>query len=139
MTFDLQFFGATDCLQYFRGLAYGEAAEVVPGLTLTLHDAGHILGSAIVELSHGRSNSSRTLVFSGDLGYRDAPVINPPAVLRHADAVLLESTYGDRRHRAIEDTMDELTGVFEAARAGQGRAISSFRLSPWVARRTSCT
>lgn len=114
---------AEDCLQYFRSLAYGEETEILPGLTLTLHDAGHILGSAIVELTQRSGNTSRTLVFSGDLGYRDAPVMNRPAVLRHADTVLLESTYGDRRHRAIEDTMAELTDVFDAARAGRGNVL----------------
>jgi len=114
---------AEDCLQYFRGLAYGETTEIVPGLTLTLHDAGHILGSAIVELTNGSGNASRTLVFSGDLGYRDAPVMNRPAALQHANTVLLESTYGDRQHRAIEDTMAELTDVFNTARAGQGNVL----------------
>ncbi len=114
---------AERALDYFRGVAYGQEVIVVPGLTLRFHDAGHILGSAIVELTWTDSHGSRTVVFSGDLGYRDAPVMNRPAVIEHADAVLLESTYGDRLHRPIDETLEELAGVFEAARAGQGNIL----------------
>ncbi|MDH5619876.1 MAG: MBL fold metallo-hydrolase, partial [Gammaproteobacteria bacterium] len=114
---------AERALDYFRGVAYEQEIIVVPGLTLRFHDAGHILGSAIVELTWTDSHGSRTVVFSGDLGYRDAPVMNRPAVIEHADAVLLESTYGDRLHRPIGETLEELAGVFEAARAGQGNIL----------------
>ncbi len=114
---------AERCLDSFEGLPFGEAVEVVPGLSLTFHDAGHILGSAIVELVHTDGNKSRRLVFSGDLGYRDAPLMRPPATFANADAVLMESTYGDRLHRPIADTLQELTDVFEVARAGQGNIL----------------
>ncbi len=111
------------CIGQFESADYDEAVDIVPGMRLRFHDAGHILGSAIVELTLTASNEQRTLVFSGDLGYRDAPVMNPPARLKHADAVLLESTYGDRLHRAFDDTMQELSGVFQAARAAQGNIL----------------
>ncbi len=114
---------AERCLEQFKSAAYGDELTVVPGLTLRFFDAGHILGSSIVELTHSNQAASRTLVFSGDLGYRDAPVMDPPAVLPLADAVLLESTYGDRLHRPFADTMEELAGVFETARAGQGNVL----------------
>jgi metallo-beta-lactamase family protein len=107
------------CIELFRPVPYGDTVEVVPGLELTYHDAGHILGSSIVELSAG----GRTLVFSGDLGFRDAPVMNAATRLTHADAVLMESTYGDRLHRPIEETLDELTEVFQSARAAQGNIL----------------
>jgi len=110
-------------LGQFIGLRYDEAAEIVPGLELRLLDAGHILGSAIVEFTWQGGAQPRRLVFSGDLGYAEGPVMEDPAVLTRADAVVLESTYGDRRHRAFEDTLDELTGVFEAARAGKGNIL----------------
>ncbi len=112
-----------NCLASFVGLDYGEAREIVPGLTLELHDAGHILGSAIVELTWRGDREPRTLVFSGDLGYRDAPVMDPPARPGHADLVLLESTYGDRLHRPFAETITELTDVFESARASQGNIL----------------
>ena len=82
------------CIEQFEGTPYGERVEVVPGLTLRFHDAGHILGSAIVELVQTDDRGSRTLIFSGDLGYRDAPVMNVPETFTHADTVLMESTYG---------------------------------------------
>lgn len=111
------------CLEYFEGIPYGKPVEVVPGLSLCLHDAGHILGSSIVELKWQEQGTTRTLVFSGDLGYDKAPVMETPAVLRHADTVLLESTYGDRQHREFDATLDELTDVFESARAQRGNIL----------------
>ncbi len=114
---------AKNCISQFRGLEYEEATEIAPGLTLTLFDAGHILGSSIVQLVYDDGNERRTLVFSGDLGFRHAPLMDPPERLRHADAVLLESTYGDRNHRPIDETIEELTGVFESARAAQGNIL----------------
>jgi metallo-beta-lactamase family protein len=111
------------CLPQFRGIAYEEQVEIVPGLRLRYYDAGHILGSAIVELEYKDSNQGRTLVFSGDLGYRDAPVMNPPTLLRSASTVLMESTYGDRLHRPFSETMDELGDVFHTARAAKGNIL----------------
>lgn len=111
------------CMELFRLVGYGSPVEVVPGLTLTFHDAGHILGSSIVELDYRDEDIERKIVFSGDLGYRDAPVMNPAATLDRADVVLMESTYGDRRHRPFDETLDELTEVFESARAAQGNIL----------------
>jgi metallo-beta-lactamase family protein len=111
------------CIELFRAVPYEDTVEVVPGLKLTYHDAGHILGSSIVELSEGEGAERRTLVFSGDLGFRDAPVMNTATRLNHADAVLMESTYGDRLHRPIEETLEELTEVFQSARAAQGNIL----------------
>lgn len=114
---------AEQSLELFQGLAYGETVEVVPGLTLRFHDAGHILGSTIVELRYSGSGGERTLVFSGDLGYRDAPVMNDPDTIAEAHAVIMESTYGDREHRSFADTIEELTAVFRSARAAQGNIL----------------
>jgi len=111
------------CARYFEGARYEEEIEVVPGLSLRFHDAGHILGSAIVELNYSDNKQNRKLVFSGDLGYRDAPVMNSPALIPEADAVLLESTYGDRLHRPFAETMVEMKAVFETARAAQGNIL----------------
>ena len=110
---------AETSLRQFESVEYGVDTRVTDDLTLRYHDAGHILGSAIVELTNG----DRTLVFSGDLGYRDAPVMNPAARLTRADAVLMESTYGDRLHRPIDATLEELGEVFAAARAAQGNIL----------------
>ncbi len=114
---------AERCLAQFESCAYDAMQRVAPGLSVTFHDAGHILGSSIVELVHDGEGERRTLVFSGDLGYRDAPVMNPPKKLGHADLVLMESTYGDRLHRSFDATIEELTDVFESARASQGNVL----------------
>lgn len=114
---------AEDCMRLFRGVRYDAPVEIVPGLTLRFHDAGHILGSAIVELEHVDKGRTRRLVFSGDLGYRDAPVMNTPKRLQHADAVMMESTYGDRLHRPFAETIEELENVFQMAHAGHGNVL----------------
>ncbi len=114
---------ADACLKLFHSIGYEEEFEVVPGLTLLLHDAGHILGSAIVELRYRDSEETRTLVFSGDLGYRDSPVMEPAAIIKKADIVVMESTYGDRLHRPFKETMEELGSVFHDARASQGNIL----------------
>ena len=114
---------AEACIGQFVGLEYETPKEILPGLTLTLYDAGHILGASMVELTYVENGDSRTLVVSGDLGYRDAPLMDPTRRLTRADTVLMESTYGDRLHRPIEDTLSELTGVFESARAAQGNIL----------------
>ncbi|MCC6202620.1 MAG: MBL fold metallo-hydrolase [Gammaproteobacteria bacterium] len=114
-------------LPQFDGIDYGEAREIVPNLTLTLHDAGHILGSAIVELRYRRGGRETTVVFSGDLGWRGTPVMNDPALVEHADLVLLESTYGERAHRSFAATLLEFGDVFrEAAQTGGNILIPAF-------------
>jgi metallo-beta-lactamase family protein len=112
---------AQQSLSSFRSFRYDEKFQVAPGIAAMFHDAGHILGSSIVELSF--EVESKSLVFSGDLGYRDAPVMESPATIDNADLVLMESTYGDRLHRQFDDTMEELSGVFEAARANRGNIM----------------
>ena len=107
----------------FVGLEYEAPTEIAPGLTLTLYDAGHILGASIVQLEYDDRANKHTLVFSGDLGYRDAPLMDPTTRLTHADVVLMESTYGDRDHLPIDETLAEITDVFEAARAAQGNIL----------------
>jgi metallo-beta-lactamase family protein len=95
----------------------------VPGLSVRFRNAGHILGSAIVDLTYTRNGESRKLVFSGDLGYRDAPVMEPPSKVRTADIVMMESTYGDRLHRPYDETISELADVFSKARAAGGNIL----------------
>jgi metallo-beta-lactamase family protein len=114
---------AEACIGQFVGLEYEAPREILPGLTLTLYDAGHILGASMVELTFSEPDRNRSLVFSGDLGYRDAPLMDVSKRLTRADTVLMESTYGDRLHRPVEETIDELTGVFGSARAAQGNVL----------------
>lgn len=105
-------------VERMRPLAFGEALDILPGVRVRLQDAGHILGSAIVELWLDDGRRRRKLVFSGDLGHVGAPILRDPTPVPRADLVILESTYGDRCHRAWDATWQELAEVLDDARTG---------------------
>ncbi|HZJ93352.1 MAG TPA: MBL fold metallo-hydrolase [Thiopseudomonas sp.] len=103
---------------------YETLTKVVPDVKVSFHDAGHIIGSAIVKLEfHEPNDSVRTLVFSGDLGGGCSPLMKAPTILKHADVLLLESTYGDRDHRCNEDTLDELAEILQQAHKDGGNVM----------------
>lgn len=110
-------------MQYFKTLDYDSEQRIAPGVWLRLRDAGHILGSAIAELRVRTRDGERRLVFSGDLGHRGAPILRDPARVTQADLVVMESTYGDRNHRAWDNTWQELGEVLRAAREGHGNIL----------------
>ncbi len=107
----------------FVGLEYDERREIVPGVVITLRNAGHILGAAIIELELRENGQQFRLVFSGDLGYDAAPLMQAPAQIESADLVILESTYGNRNHRAFAATLDELRDIFSSAAEGGGNIL----------------
>lgn len=111
------------CLQNFHGLEYARPKQLFPGITVTLFDAGHILGSAIVQLDLEEHGEQRTLVYSGDLGHSGAPILNDPTLLHHANLVMMESTYGDRLHRGWNETWQELGEIFQTARNDKGNIL----------------
>lgn len=114
-------------LQQCNGLPYASSNEIVPGVQLRFLDAGHILGSAIVELIINDGGKSRTLVFSGDLGNSCAAILRDPVQPEKADVLLMESTYGNRNHRPMEDTLDEFRGIIhEATETGGNILIPAF-------------
>ncbi len=118
---------ATAVMSRFVSLPYDERTEILPGIAIRLQDAGHILGAAIVEVWLEDGGQRRKLVFSGDLGQADAPVMNDPTRVSDADLVLMESTYGDRDHRPFDQTLEELGGIFmEAADRGGNILIPAF-------------
>jgi metallo-beta-lactamase family protein len=100
----------------FRPIPYEQTLDVVPGISATFHDAGHILGSAIIELRLADGGATTTVVFSGDLGRCDTPVLKDPTPVSHADFVLVESTYGNREHAPMAQAVDDLaTAINEVA------------------------
>jgi len=109
--------------QRFKGIEYGRSVDIASGIRLTLHDAGHILGSAIVKMEVDEGSRSRTIVFSGDLGHRGAPILRDPENLERADLVVMESTYGGRMHRSWEATWREMGDVITSARSGSGNIL----------------
>jgi metallo-beta-lactamase family protein len=91
-------------LQHLVAVDYGAEVRPHPSLRCRFHDAGHILGSAIVEVLA----AGRKIVFSGDLGQPGLPVVADPTPIEEADVLLVESTYGDRDHKNLPQTLDEL-------------------------------
>ncbi len=114
---------AAASMSSFRALPYGRCDQILPGVRVSLHDAGHILGSAITELELTEGGRSVRLVYSGDLGHRGAPILRDPQRVPAADAVLLESTYGQRDHRPWESTLAELGEVIGNARQDRGNVL----------------
>ncbi len=110
-------------LKQFKVLDYGVRRGVAPGIEICLRDAGHILGSAIVEVWLKEGETQRKLVFSGDLGHRGAPILRDPEVIKEADLVILESTYGDRLHRSWAATLAELGEVIGMAQRNKGNIL----------------
>ncbi|WAJ36252.1 MBL fold metallo-hydrolase [Pseudomonas sp. GOM7] len=110
-------------LSQTRRHPYGQSSEVAKGIHVTFHNAGHILGSAIVELCVEDHHLHRRLVFSGDLGNTCSPLMQAPTQLHEADVLMLESTYGDRDHRCSEDTLEELADILQRAHRDDGNVL----------------
>lgn len=104
---------AQSCLRQLHPLEYDMPLDLGQGVQAVWRDAGHILGSAIIELTLDIGGVPRHLVFSGDLGEPHRPVVRDPTPIRQADVLLVESTYGDRLHRSMEETKDELVAVLD--------------------------
>jgi metallo-beta-lactamase family protein len=98
---------AERALEHFRAVRYEREVDVAPGVKAVFLDAGHILGSAIIRVTATDSpeDPERTLVFSGDLGRRDTPIIRDPTYVNDADYVLMESTYGGREHEPGDEAV----------------------------------
>lgn len=110
-------------MKLMKPVAYDQPLEILPGVKLTLRDAGHILGSATVEIAATENNVTRTLLFSGDLGQKDTPILCDPEMVPAANLVIMESTYGDRLHKTREDTLSELEAIFAAAHSDGGNVV----------------
>ncbi|NIA14895.1 MAG: MBL fold metallo-hydrolase [Nitrospiraceae bacterium] len=110
-------------MKQFVCIPYEERMEVLPGIFLTLQDAGHVLGSAIVCLDYKENGASKRLVFSGDLGRKNLPILKDPWEPSDADVVIMESTYGDRDHDPIETMEGELADVICRTHARGGKLI----------------
>lgn len=95
-------------LKQLRKVQYDAEISPHPSVRCKFRDAGHILGSAIIELWIKSGEKQKKLVFSGDLGQPDHPIVRDPTPIQQADILLIESTYGNRLHRTMPDTLDEL-------------------------------
>ena len=110
-------------LPLFKPLPYVTPFAVAPGVSVQLFEAGHILGSASIEMALDNSGVERVVVFSGDIGPRNAPILRDAACLTRADLVFLESTYGDRNHRSLAETVAEFRQLVSATVAQRGKIL----------------
>ncbi len=101
------------CLRQVRGIGYDREFAPHPEVRCRLRDAGHILGSAIIEISVTEHGRVTRLVFSGDLGQPGRPILRDPTPIQEADILVMESTYGDRLHQDLASTEDEMIAIVE--------------------------
>jgi metallo-beta-lactamase family protein len=102
------------CAQ-MRTLDYNHWHEIADGIKVQLVEAGHILGSSCIQMAVDQNGGRRNVVFSGDLGPWGAPIMRDPARIDYADAVFIESTYGDRDHRSLRETILEFEDLLKSA------------------------
>jgi len=115
---------AEAALKLLQPAPYRELIRPAASTTVRFHDAGHILGSSWLEVTATDERRPHRMVFSGDLGMRDRPVLHDPEkVVPEADVLLIESTYGDRLHRPFLETEDELVAACERTRHTHGNLI----------------
>lgn len=118
---------AYESLHYFRFARYDEIIQVTPEIRVRFLDAGHILGSAIIELWARENGMETKLVFSGDLGNKSMPLVKDPAPVTEADYLIIESTYGSRIHDQCEKDMELLHDiVWETYKKGGNLIIPAF-------------
>jgi metallo-beta-lactamase family protein len=121
---------ALNSLDHFgRTANYSERLTLDGGIHATFIDAGHILGSACIHLELEESGAKRSVLFSGDLGYNDRPILRNPAPPPNADVVVMETTYGDRLHKQLQPSIEELyTAIEETFQRGGNVIIPTFAL-----------
>ena len=120
---------AQQAVPLLQGVKYKHPRPLNDHVTVTFHEAGHILGSAYLEIAVQEADRTRRLVFSGDLGQWDKPLINDPHVLECADYVVMESTYGDRSHKEAGPIDDQLAHIIhDTAQRGGNVVIPTFAL-----------
>ena len=117
---------AEDAMNVFKLVTtceYGQTVELCEGVTAVFTDAGHLLGSASITLELDEGGVHKTIVFSGDIGNVDQPIIRDPQLLKKADYVVMESTYGDRNHTEVWSYTDELAEIIDETLGKGGNVV----------------
>ncbi len=112
-----------DTMKHFVSIPYDDPFDPVPGVGVTFHDAGHVLGSAMLNIEYTENGRARRFIYSGDIGRKNMPILNDPWEPTEADAVLMESTYGDRDHDPIETRDEELAAIVRATAERGGKVV----------------
>jgi metallo-beta-lactamase family protein len=120
---------ALNCSRLFSPVKYGESVEIADGIEAVYSDAGHILGSSMIQVKARVDGNVRTFLFSGDVGRWDKPILKDPTFFEEADYIVVESTYGDRHHEDPKDIEEMLAEVINTTRrAGGNIVIPSFAI-----------
>jgi metallo-beta-lactamase family protein len=114
---------AEACLPLFAPVKYRQPVQIGDGIEAILYDAGHVLGSSIIKIQVRQDDERRTILFSGDVGRPDRPIVHDPTTFEQADYVLVESTYGDRVHQEHQDTKKAIADVINSAKKAKGKII----------------
>ncbi len=114
---------AVESLRYLAPTELDQIVDLEPGVKARLRNAGHILGSSVVELWIEDQGKNTKIVFSGDLGQSDQPILNDPFEIMDADFLFIESTYGNRQHRTFEESKAELLEAIQYAVAHNEKVI----------------
>jgi len=113
----------------FTPVSYEETVLLGEGIKATFHDAGHVLGSSMIKITVSQQGESRTILFSGDVGRWDRPILRDPSIFSEIDYVIVESTYGDRIHQEPPDIGESLAEIINSTfRAGGNIIVPSFAL-----------
>ena len=110
-------------VEQLRRVPYSEPTEIVPGVKLTFHDAGHILGSALTQLDYQENGKDRRFVFTGDLGRRNMGLLPDPTVVKDIDILVTESTYGNRELDSYDTLMKQLHAIIARATRLQSKVV----------------
>jgi len=116
-------------LPLFTRVKYQESVDIGEGIKATFYDAGHVLGSSMIKITITQDGESRTIVFSGDIGRWDRPMLKDPTVFKEVDYILVESTYGDRTHDDPSDICESLAEIINSTwQAGGNIIVPSFAM-----------
>jgi metallo-beta-lactamase family protein len=114
---------AEACTPLFAPVPYGEKVAIAPAVHATFHEAGHVLGSSFISVRVHANGETRDVLFSGDLGRRNRPLIRDPERMRDGDYILVESTYGDRLHDDTTDIKTAIGNTVNTTKAAGGNLI----------------
>ncbi len=114
---------AEDVTPLMQGVPYHEAVKLNGNVTATFYEAGHILGSACIAFDVRENGKNRRVLFSGDIGQWDTPLLNDPESITQADYIVMESTYGDRNHKEAGPIQDQIAQVVRKAVGHRGNLI----------------
>lgn len=114
---------AQNTMPLMRPIDYGKPTQLFAGVTVTFHDAGHILGSSFAALTLEEGGKQVEVLFSGDVGQPNQPIIRDPEAIVETDYLVMESTYGDRLHKQDGEPVDQLAAILKEAKQSGGNVI----------------